>query len=987
MTEDQDKLNSIFSEALAQATPEERERYLARACGQDAELRAAVDSLIAAHESAGDFLRQPAVPQADPQPPTEGPGTVIGRYKLLQQIGEGGFGLVFMAEQREPVQRLVALKVLKAGMDTREVVARFEAERQALAVMDHPNIARVLDGGTTAGGRPYFVMDLVKGIPITEFCDQNQLSTEARLGLFIKVCAGVQHAHQKGIIHRDLKPSNVLVTVESGEPVPKVIDFGIAKALGRKLTERTLFTRFEQLIGTPAYMSPEQAEWGGTDIDTRSDIYSLGALLYELLTATTPFEKETLAKAALEEVRRMIRETDPPTPSLRLQGMGQRLEEVSRRRKTAPSLLPRKVRGELDWIVMKALEKDRTRRYETVIGLARDIQRHLEGEPVVACPPTAGYRLQKFVGKHQLIIGVAAGFVLVLAIATAVSTRLAIRARREKARATQAEKEARKQAEEAKAVLGFLTDKILTAARPEGQEGGLGREVTVRQAVEAAESQIAVMFTNQPLVEADIRDALGQTFQFLGDYAKAIQQQERVMALANANLGANDPVRLDYLNNLAVDYQAAGHLDAALPLLEETLQRRRARFGPDHLSTLEAMNNLGVCHWRAGRVQDALSLFKEVLQRFKASLGPDDPHTLKSMQNLAAAYNKAGHPEEAVPLFEEAVQKAKAKLGPNHADTLLYMGNLAEAYTAIGRHPEAIQLLEDALQKRKTVLGPDHPDTLETMSHLGLAYHGAGRLPEALPLVEEAMQRYKAKRGPDDPATLQAMENLAVAYRYAARFAESELLLRQVLSSRRKNGGTNTTELLALASTLQKLGKCLVLENKHAEAEPVLRDSVDIHEKTRVISPQSNSGGTNLTELLSLAAALDSLADCLLAQKKLAEAEPFLREALSIYEATAARKSQISLSRGRLGKSLLEQKKYAEAEPLLERSYQGIAEQGVRTPGESKALRLAGEQLVELYEAWGIPEAAARWRKKLPEADGPPSTSNPPVKIQATRTQ
>ena len=417
MAVNQDKLIEVFSEALAKAPPVERERYLAQACGEERELRRQVDSLLQAQSEAGSFLHQPVVtPEGNGPSAVEGSGTVIGRYKLLQQIGEGGFGLVFMAEQLEPVRRMVALKIIKAGMDTREVIARFEAERQALALMDHPNIARVLDGGTTVSGRPYFVMDLVKGIPITDFCDQNQLPTEARLRLFMQVCAGVQHAHQKGIIHRDLKPSNVLVTVQEGQPVPKVIDFGIAKAIGQKLTERTLFTRFEQLIGTPAYMSPEQAEWGGTDIDTRSDIYSLGALLYELLTGTTPFDKETLARAALDEVRRMFRETEPPTPSMRLQGLGQRLNETAQRRHAEPSLLPRLVRGDLDWIAMKALEKDRARRYETANGLARDVERHLNGEPVVAGPPSNIYRAGKFMRRHRLAVAAFAGITLALAV-------------------------------------------------------------------------------------------------------------------------------------------------------------------------------------------------------------------------------------------------------------------------------------------------------------------------------------------------------------------------------------------------------------------------------------------------------------------------------------------------------------------------------------------------------------------------------------------
>ncbi len=867
MAANQDKLIEIFSEALAIASLEERNRYLAQACGQDAALRRQVDLLLQAHGEAGGFLRASVVPP-ESQPVGEGPGTTIGRYKLLQQIGEGGFGVVFMAEQQEPVRRMVALKVIKAGMDTREVVARFEAERQALALMDHPNIARVLDGGSTASGRPYFVMDLVKGIPITEFCDQNQLSTEARLRLFVNVCAGVQHAHQKGIIHRDLKPSNVLVTVQEGQPVPKVIDFGIAKAIGQKLTERTLFTRFEQLIGTPAYMSPEQAEWGGTDIDTRADIYSLGALLYELLTGTTPFEKETLARAGPGEVRRMIREIEPPTPSMRLQGLGQRLNETAQRRHAEPSLLPRLVRGDLDWIVMKALEKDRARRYETVNGLARDVERHLDGEPVVACPPTAGYRLRKFVRKHRVTVGVVAGFVLLLAVAAAVSTHLAIRAGRQKARAEQAERKARGQVEETKAVLGFLTDKVLAAARPEGQEGGLGRQVTLRQAVEAAESQIAPTFTNQPLVEAEIRNAVGQTFLFLGDYAKAIEQQQRVIALANANLEPNDAARLDYLNNLAVAYRNAERLDEALPLLEEALQRRKASVGPDHPSTVEAMNNLGVCHWRAGRVQEALALFQEALQKYKARVGPDHPNTLKCMQNLAAAYEQAGRPQEAIPLFEEALQNTKAKLGPNHPDTLLYMNNLAGAYQSAGRLAESLQLYEEALQKEKGSLGPDHPDTLQTMINLSLAYHAAGRMPEALPLVEEVAQKSKVRFGPDDPATLRAMANLAGAYSHAGRHAESELLLRQVLSSQRKSGATNTMDLIFLAGTLQKLGKCLLVLNKPLEAETLYREAFEVSRKLW--------GGDNS----KVAPTVLSLIDLLAREKKYDDAEKLFAELL-----------------------------------------------------------------------------------------------------------
>lgn len=374
-----------------------------------------------------DMLRNVALPKSDEM--LEHPGSVIGRYKLLEKIGEGGFGVVYMAEQQEPVQRKVALKIIKPGMDTREVIARFDAERQAIALMDHPNIARVLDAGATDAGRPYFVMELVRGIPITDYCDQKNLPTRERLQLFMKVCQAVQHAHQKAVIHRDLKPNNVLVTEHDGEPVPKVIDFGVAKALGQKLTEKTLFTGFHQMLGTPAYMSPEQAALSGLDIDTRADIYSLGVLLYELLTGVTPFDTETFRKAALDEIRQMIRDTEPPKPSTRLQTLGEKITDVAKHRHTEPASLSRLIRGDLDWIVMRCLEKDRKRRYETANALAQDLERHLNVEPIVARPPSALYQFQKLVRRNKLAFAAASAVFVSLAIGLAGMTWTAIRLR------------------------------------------------------------------------------------------------------------------------------------------------------------------------------------------------------------------------------------------------------------------------------------------------------------------------------------------------------------------------------------------------------------------------------------------------------------------------------------------------------------------------------------------------------------------------------
>jgi eukaryotic-like serine/threonine-protein kinase len=430
MTQEPDKLQAIFDAAL-ELTGSERAIYLARACGDDPRLRDQVEKLLRAIDRAGGFLARPegvAPPPAtvasatEHLPLTEKPGDRIGRYKLLQRIGEGGCGVVYMAEQEEPVRRRVALKVIKLGMDTKQVVARFEAERQALAMMDHPNIAKVFDAGATETGRPYFVMELVRGVRITEYCDQNHLSTEQRLKLFVQVCHAVQHAHQKGVIHRDIKPSNILVMVADDVPLPKMIDFGIAKAIGERLTDKTVYTRFDQFIGTPAYMSPEQAGLSGMDVDTRSDIYALGVLLYELLTGRTPFEPKELAQAALDEIMRCIREEEPPKPSTRLSRLEQKEQTTTAQRRAteAPKLI-RSLRGDLDWIVMKCLEKNRTRRYDTANELAQDIHCHLSHQPVSAAAPTLRYRTLKYVRRHRRVLATAAGFGLLLVLGTMLS--------------------------------------------------------------------------------------------------------------------------------------------------------------------------------------------------------------------------------------------------------------------------------------------------------------------------------------------------------------------------------------------------------------------------------------------------------------------------------------------------------------------------------------------------------------------------------------
>jgi serine/threonine protein kinase/tetratricopeptide (TPR) repeat protein len=751
--------------AAAERQPVERPEYLDANCA-DPEVRVAVERLLDAHDRPAGVLDQsaPGVPTAAYSRVAETIGTSIGPYRLMEQIGEGGFGLVFVAEQTEPVRRKVALKVIKPGMDSRQVVARFEAERQALAMMDHPNIAKVFDAGVTESGRPFFVMELVRGIPVTDYCDRNQLPPRDRLDLFITVCHAIQHAHQKGIIHRDIKPSNVLVTSHDGKPVAKVIDFGVAKALHQQLSTHTIYTNFAQMIGTPLYMSPEQAEMSGLDIDTRSDIYSLGVLLYELLTGTTPLEKKRFAQAAFDEIRRLIREEEPPRPSTRLSGSDS-LPGVAASRRTEPAKLSRLVRGDLDWITMKALEKDRTRRYETANGLARDIQRYLCDEPVEACPPTAGYRLRKFAKKNRAALTTAAALALVLLSGIAVSTWQAVRATRAEAAANEAaeaerlakldadrEKEnalrsakreahERKKVEaketEANAVIRFFEDKVFAAGRPKGESGGLGHDVPLLDAIKAALPALGTGFRDQPLVEARLRSTLGTTFRFLGDHAQATEQHEQARALYAHHCGPDHIDTLRSMNNLANCYEGLNRHREAVVLHEAALAARRRTLGPDHPETLRSMNNLAISYRELNRHADALRLNEEALAGRRRVLPPDDPDTLRSMHNLANCYMDANRQADALRLREETLTARRRVLTPDNPDTLTSMNSLANSYYDLRRYADALPLLVETLAARKRVFPVDHPDTLKSLNNLALCYAALNRHAEALPLIVE----------------------------------------------------------------------------------------------------------------------------------------------------------------------------------------------------------------------------------------------------------
>jgi serine/threonine protein kinase len=693
---------------------------------------------------------QPLGPDEYPEPTR--PEVRIGPYKLLDKLGEGGMGTVWVAEQTEPVRRRVALKVIKVGMDSQEILQRFEAERQALALMKHRNIATVLDAGTSETGLPYFVMELVEGVPITQFCDDRKSSIPERLKLFVAVCHAIQHAHQKGVLHRDIKPANVLVSMEEDEPVPKVIDFGVAKALHKRLIERPMYTELGQLVGTLEYMSPEQADitW---DIDTRADVYALGVLLYVLLSGSTPLDAETLRSVPLSETLRLIREVDPEKPSERLTHAGQSLSGLSASRNSDPARLTRELRGELDWIVMKALEKDRTRRYEAASALARDVERYLQHEPVEACPPTRRYRLGKFLRRHRLEAATAAAGLGLLVAAAAVSTWQAVRA-------TRAEKTAA-------AVSEFLQDDLLGQADLANQSAeGPGRDpdVTVRTLLDRAAQTIEGKFRGQPLTEAAIRLTIGKAYWALGRYPEGQRQLERSVELYAAELGADHPVTLGGKSRLAYLYGAQGRYDRAEALSEEVVRAQTARLGADHRDTLTSKNNLAQAYRAQKKYGQAEPLYLDVVRADTATLGADHAETLRAKTNLAALYRNQARYDLAEPLYAEVVRVETLKIGADHPDTLVGKNGLAAVYMGEGRYEEAEALSREVVEARTAKLGADHPDTLTTKNNLALIYQAQKRYDLAEPLFSEVVEASRRKLGAAHPDTQQRIRNLALCH-------------------------------------------------------------------------------------------------------------------------------------------------------------------------------------------------------------------------------
>ena len=830
--------------------------------------------------------------------PGEAAGAVIGRYHLLQKIGEGGMGEVWLAEQKEPVRRRVALKLVKAGMDTREVVARFESERQALALMDHPAIAKVLDAGSTPQGGPYFVMEYVAGVPITTYCDNHRLNTRERLDLFMHVCEGVQHAHQKAIIHRDLKPSNILVTEVDGHPAPKIIDFGVAKALTQKLTADTMFTRVGAMIGTPEYMSPEQALSSGEDIDTRTDVYSLGIIFYELLAGVHPID---LRKVAFEEFLRRLREEDPPKLSTKFRAQDPATStELARKRHTEPPALVKQMRGDLDSIALKALEKDRARRYGSPSDFALDIARYLNNEPVLAVPPSVAYRASKFARRYRVALVTACAFALVLIAAAVISIRQSIRANKEAA--------------VAQAVNDFLQNDMLaqaSAANQSGQAAGPSAkpdpDLKVRTALDRAAQRITGKFDQQPEVEAAIRDTIGQTYMDLGLYSEARKQLERAMDLHRRLLGAENPKTLKTMSRLGTTARLEGKYAEAETLFGRALETERRVLGPEHPDTLYSMNNLANDYDKQGKYAQAEALDTQTLEIRRRVLGPEHPETLASMTNLADVYYSQGKYAQAEALDSQTLEIRRRALGPEHPNTLTSMNGLAVDYDSQGKYAQAEALFSQTQEIQRRVLGPEHPSTLISMSNLAGTYGYQGKYAQAEALYSQTLKIKNRVRGPEHPTTLNTLSDFASMYQRQGKYALAETYAAQALAGRRHALGPEHPDTMASAADL---ALAYLSQGKFTESEPLARQAMEFDRKKQ---PDDWQG--------------------------------FRAETL-------------------LGASVAGQKKYAEAEPLLLEGYQGmVARKDKMEAADQYHLDRAREWIVQLYQAWGKPEKAAEWKQ------------------------
>jgi eukaryotic-like serine/threonine-protein kinase len=730
-------------------------------------------------------------------------GSIIGPYHLVQLIGRGGMGEVWLAEQKEPVRRRVAVKLIKAGMDTREVVARFESERQALALMDHPAIAKVFDAGSTPQGRPYFVMEYVTGIPITAYCDQHKLGMPDRLELFVRVCEGVQHAHQKAILHRDLKPSNILVSEVDGKPMPRIIDFGVAKATSQQLTADTLLTRLGTAVGTPGYMSPEQADSAGVDVDTRTDVYSLGVVLYKLLVGVLPIDFSTTPAG---EIPRRLREEDAPRPSTKLRTLGGQSDTVAQTRSADRPTLVRELRGDLDAITLKALEKERSRRYATPMEFAADIERYLRHEPVLARPAGLAYRAGKYIRRHRLGVGIGAAAGIVL-VTFGVMQRFEL----------QQTRQARNRADR---VTAFMTDMFKVSDPRQAR----GNDIRAREILDRASAKIGTELASEPELRAQMMDVMGTVYKNLGLFPKAESLLRSAVDIRRRTLGSRNPDTLSSIVSLGDVLREESRFADSEKLLREGLDGRRAVLGPENRDTLTAESQLALVFNSEGRYADAEKLNREAIEMARRVAGPADSLTRNFVSNLGIDFAYEAKYADAEKQFRQALEIDRRTLGPDHPNVLGDLNNVGSILLQQEKYPESEKFFNEAIQAERRVFGAEHPQTTMSMGNLALVLKEEKRYTESENLLRQTLEIKRRTLGPENRSTLVTTGNLADILNREGKYSEAESLSRRALEVERRVLGADHYDTLF---ALEGLGDALKGEKRYAEAEAAYREALD----------------------------------------------------------------------------------------------------------------------------------------------------------------